>query len=86
MANACLFPLDPKHLIDAFVINIGDTFMALTNGLYRSCLHRVLVNDKKNRKSLAFFIKPKSDKIVSPPEELLVDMKIKGIILDFTWA
>ncbi|KAI4320048.1 hypothetical protein MLD38_033570 [Melastoma candidum] len=25
---------------DAFVVNIGDTFMALSNGIYKSCLHR----------------------------------------------
>ncbi|CAJ2638805.1 gibberellin 20 oxidase 2-like [Trifolium pratense] len=56
---------------NTFVINIGDTFMARTNGLYKSCLHRVLVSNELERKSLTFFINPRGDKTVSPPNELL---------------
>ncbi|GAU25381.1 hypothetical protein TSUD_70340 [Trifolium subterraneum] len=56
---------------NTFVINIGDTFMALTNGLYKSCLHRVLVSNELERKSLTFFLNPRGDKTVSPPKELL---------------
>ncbi|CAI9765203.1 unnamed protein product [Fraxinus pennsylvanica] len=47
----------------AFVVNIGDTFMALSNGIYKSCLHRAVVNSKVPRKSLAFFLCPKMDKM-----------------------
>ncbi|XP_004504115.2 gibberellin 20 oxidase 3-like [Cicer arietinum] len=61
--------LPPKP--NTLVINIGDTFMALTNGLYKSCLHRVLVSNKVERKSITFFMNPRGDKIVSPPKELL---------------
>ncbi|KAI3879765.1 hypothetical protein MKX03_000384 [Papaver bracteatum] len=56
---------------DAFVVNIGDTFMALSNGRYKSCLHRAVVNRYKERRSLAFFVCPKEDKIVRPPVDLL---------------
>ncbi|PNX73693.1 gibberellin 20 oxidase 2-like protein [Trifolium pratense] len=56
---------------NTFVINIGDTFMALTNGLYKSCLHRVLVSNELERKSLTFFLNPRGDKTVTPPNELL---------------
>ncbi|KAJ1411000.1 Oxoglutarate/iron-dependent dioxygenase [Sesbania bispinosa] len=55
---------------DTFVINIGDTFMALSNGIYKSCLHRVLVNKEMERKSLAFFVNLKEDKTVRPPENI----------------
>ncbi|KAK7358804.1 hypothetical protein VNO77_00743 [Canavalia gladiata] len=69
----------------AFVINIGDTFTALSNGLYKSCLHRVLVNEDVERKSLTFFLNPKSDKTVKPPKNLF-ESEEKRKYPDFTWS
>ncbi|KAB5569123.1 hypothetical protein DKX38_002916 [Salix brachista] len=56
---------------EAFVVNIGDTFMALSNGIFKSCLHRAVVNNVTVRKSLAFFLCPKLDKVVKPPNTLI---------------
>ncbi|KAL6296319.1 hypothetical protein ACE6H2_004461 [Prunus campanulata] len=70
----------------ALVINIGDTFSALTNGMYKSCLHRAVVNSQKERRSMAFFLCPRDDKVVKPPEDLL---RIEGMTRkfpDFTWS
>ncbi|XP_043722172.1 gibberellin 20 oxidase 1-D-like [Telopea speciosissima] len=71
---------------DAFVINIGDTFMALSNGRYKSCLHRAVVNRYTERRSLAFFLCPKEDKVVRPPEDLMGKEGPPRKYPDFTWS
>ncbi|MCD7467618.1 hypothetical protein HAX54_005161 [Datura stramonium] len=69
---------------NAFVVNIGDTFMVMSNGTYKSCLHRAVVNCTRARKSLAFFLCPNKDKIVRPPKELITRNPARRFP-DFTW-
>ncbi|MFQ6652237.1 hypothetical protein Gotur_024196 [Gossypium turneri] len=69
----------------AFVVNVGDTFMALTNGFYKSCLHRAVVNTETVRKSLAFFLCPKLERPVTPAAGL-VNAENPRKYPDFTWA
>ncbi|XP_021284962.1 gibberellin 20 oxidase 2-like [Herrania umbratica] len=73
----------PRH--DALVINIGETFTALSNGKYKSCLHRAVVNRQRARRSLAFFLCPREDKVVRPPEDL-VQGEVTRAYPDFTWS
>ncbi|XP_021730182.1 gibberellin 20 oxidase 2-like [Chenopodium quinoa] len=70
---------------NAFVVNIGDTFMAQSNGIYKSCLHRAVVNSEKPRKSLAFFLCPSKDKVVKPPRKLVDNENNQRKYPDFTW-
>ncbi|GMI73590.1 ARABIDOPSIS THALIANA GIBBERELLIN 20-OXIDASE 1, gibberellin 20 oxidase 1, GA REQUIRING 5 [Hibiscus trionum] len=69
----------------AFVVNIGDTFMALSNGIYKSCLHRAVVNNRSVRRSLAFFLCPEMDKPVTPAAGLVQAANPRRYP-DFTWA
>ncbi|KAK4790798.1 hypothetical protein SAY86_031211 [Trapa natans] len=69
---------------DSFVINIGDTFAALSNGRCKSCLHRAVVNRSLERRSLVFFVCPREDKVVKPPPELAGGQARK--YPDFRWS
>ncbi|KAL0424883.1 UNVERIFIED_CONTAM: Gibberellin 20 oxidase 2 [Sesamum radiatum] len=69
---------------DAFVVNIGDTLMALSNGRYKSCIHRAVVNKERVRRSLVFFVNPKEDKVVRPPQDLMCREEPREYP-DFTW-
>ncbi|KAF2319114.1 hypothetical protein GH714_013407 [Hevea brasiliensis] len=54
----------------AFIVNIGDQIQVLSNAIYRSVEHRVIVNSAKERVSLAFFYNPKGIPI-EPLKELV---------------
>ncbi|GAB4836295.1 hypothetical protein Ancab_039525 [Ancistrocladus abbreviatus] len=60
-----------KPFSDAFIINIGDILEVVTNGIYRSIEHRVVVNAEKERMSLATFYSPKLDGEMGPAPSLI---------------
>ncbi|KAL0463727.1 UNVERIFIED_CONTAM: Gibberellin 20 oxidase 3 [Sesamum latifolium] len=70
---------------DAFVVNIGDTLMALSNGRYKSCLHRAVVNKERVRRSLVFFVNPKEDKVVRPLRILCVEKSQESTQISHGW-
>uniref|UniRef100_A0ACD5THK9 Uncharacterized protein n=1 Tax=Avena sativa TaxID=4498 RepID=A0ACD5THK9_AVESA len=67
------------------VVNIGDTFMALSNGRYKSCLHRAVVHREQERRSLAYFLCPRHDCLVRPPPSPS-PAPAPRLYPDFTWA
>ncbi|KAL2931153.1 Protein SRG1 [Bienertia sinuspersici] len=55
----------------AFVVNVGDILEIATNGMYRSILHRAIVNATKERISIAAFHMPPIDAEIGPIPELI---------------
>ncbi|PHT90135.1 Thebaine 6-O-demethylase [Capsicum annuum] len=67
--NGAWIPVTP--LPDAFVVNIGDSLEIVTNGIYKSIEHRAVVNEDKERISIATFFSPKLDGDFGPAPSLL---------------
>ncbi|KAG5226628.1 hypothetical protein OIU78_025802 [Salix suchowensis] len=57
---------------NSFLVNTGDHLEILSNGRYKSVLHRAMVNSKGTRMSIAMAHGPSLDSVVSPAPELLV--------------
>ncbi|KAJ8443917.1 hypothetical protein Cgig2_032741 [Carnegiea gigantea] len=55
----------------AFVVNIGDQIQVLSNAIYKSIEHRVIVNPNLERVSLAFFYNPRGDILIEPAKDLI---------------
>ncbi|WOK92784.1 protein DMR6-LIKE OXYGENASE 2 [Canna indica] len=58
---------------NSFVVNVGDHLEILSNGRYKSVLHRVLVNSSKSRMSVASLLSLPFDSVVRPSPELVND-------------
>ncbi|RDY08330.1 Gibberellin 2-beta-dioxygenase 8, partial [Mucuna pruriens] len=48
----------------ALIVNIGDLFQALSNGIYISAKHRVVAAEKVERFSVAYFYNPSKDAVI----------------------
>jgi len=57
-------PVDPHP--NTLVVNTGDILHILSNSRFRCSLHRVVVNDIRDRYSMAYFYGPPVDYLVSP--------------------
>lgn len=55
----------------AFIINVGDQIQVLSNAIYKSVEHRVIVNPNIERISLAFFYNPRGELLIEPAKELV---------------
>ncbi|KAF9614012.1 hypothetical protein IFM89_014812 [Coptis chinensis] len=61
----------PPSTNNTIFINTGDQVEILTNGRYKSVLHRVMADENGSRLSIATFYNPVGDAIISPAPELL---------------
>ncbi|XP_056166026.1 2-oxoglutarate-dependent dioxygenase 19-like [Syzygium oleosum] len=61
--------IDP--IPNAFLVYTGDHLKILSNGKYKSVLHRAVVNDKATRISIALSNGPSPDTVITPVEQLV---------------
>ncbi|KAA8535018.1 hypothetical protein F0562_030021 [Nyssa sinensis] len=59
-----------QPLAGALVVNIGDLMHILSNGQFKTVLHRAVVNKTQHRLSIAYFYGPPRDVMVSPAMKL----------------
>ncbi|VVA13650.1 PREDICTED: flavonol [Prunus dulcis] len=62
---------DVRYIPNALVIHIGDQMEIMSNGKYKSVLHRSTVNKEKTRLSWPVFIEPPQDRVVGPLPQLV---------------
>lgn len=60
-----------KAVPNSFLVNTADHIEIISNGQYKSVVHRALVNNKTTRISLAITIGPSLDTVVGPSKELI---------------
>ncbi|KAI4307301.1 hypothetical protein L6164_030505 [Bauhinia variegata] len=59
------------YLQNALFVHVGDQLEVLSNGKYKSVLHRSLVNKERMRMSWAVFVVPPHETVIGPISQLL---------------
>ncbi|XP_059630240.1 flavonol synthase/flavanone 3-hydroxylase-like [Cornus florida] len=62
-----------QYLQNALFVHVGDQIEVLSNGKYKSVLHRSLVNKERTRMSWAVFCAPPQEAMIGPLPELVDD-------------
>lgn len=60
------FWVDAEPIQGTFVVNIGEIMTRMTNGIYKSTVHRVAQRSRSERYSIPFFFSVNYDSIVEP--------------------
>ncbi|KAK7388592.1 hypothetical protein VNO78_23414 [Psophocarpus tetragonolobus] len=58
---------------DALVVNLGDQLQIMSNGIFKSIMHRVKTNTEKLRMSVAMFNEPEPENEIGPVEGLITE-------------
>ncbi|KAF8404130.1 hypothetical protein HHK36_009010 [Tetracentron sinense] len=64
---------EAKYIPNALIIHIGDQIEILSNGKYKSVLHRTTVNKEKVRMSWPVFCSPPGEQVIGPLPQLVSD-------------
>ncbi|XP_068641115.1 flavonol synthase/flavanone 3-hydroxylase-like [Aristolochia californica] len=64
---------DAKYVPNAIIVHIGDQIEILSNGRYKSVLHRTTVNKEKTRMSWPVFCSPPPEMVIGPLPEFVSD-------------
>ncbi|KAG6431529.1 hypothetical protein SASPL_109608 [Salvia splendens] len=76
-----------RPLPNSFVVNIGDTLEAWSNGRLKSVVHRAVVNEERHRLSVAYFMSPAANTTIeSPPQLMDEDPNKPRKYKTFTWG
>ncbi|XP_019055362.1 PREDICTED: flavonol synthase/flavanone 3-hydroxylase-like [Nelumbo nucifera] len=62
-----------EYIPDALIVNVGDQIEILSNGEYKSILHRSVVNKERTRMSWSVFSAPPLDATIGPLSSLMKD-------------
>ncbi|KAK7380789.1 hypothetical protein VNO78_33308 [Psophocarpus tetragonolobus] len=62
-----------NYLQNALLVHVGDQIQVLSNGKYKSVLHRSLVNKEQMRMSWAVFVAPPHEAVIGPLPSLIND-------------
>ncbi|KAL2516546.1 2-oxoglutarate (2OG) and Fe(II)-dependent oxygenase superfamily protein [Forsythia ovata] len=57
--------------LDSFIVMIGDSFLAWSNGRLHSAFHRVMMTGNEARYSIGLFSIPKAGYMIKAPEEMV---------------
>ncbi|XP_021900428.1 flavonol synthase/flavanone 3-hydroxylase [Carica papaya] len=63
--------IDAKYIPHALIIHLGDQIQILSNGKYKSVLHRTTVSKEKARMSWPVFLEPPPELVVGPLPQLI---------------
>ncbi|KAJ0984779.1 hypothetical protein J5N97_003135 [Dioscorea zingiberensis] len=59
----------------ALIVNMGDHMEIMSNGIFKSPVHRVVTNTDKDRISVAMFYTPEGEVEIGPADALVNDMR-----------
>ncbi|KAI5084488.1 hypothetical protein GOP47_0000657 [Adiantum capillus-veneris] len=77
--------IDVKPLPGSLVVNVGEAIQAITNGKFKSVLHRVVNHPEKTRSSISCFLIPTPDSVIEPIPHL-VSEESPRLYPNGTWA